>query len=529
MLGIVPQLPLSVSVMVQRTWSLLPAAPRGAATIRRLESDRFGRRCYARIPPHGYRTRLSVARPASPRPTAASPTLDDAVNGSPHIVNQAEPPSGHLPAAEGTKDVTKKDDSTLDWLSNKDAIGKHLFDTPNDVETEIPNQERFRLRRTGSSTLKIRRWTPPPPDASAATQGRPALPNSYLKLTNLPDNTTTRILLTALGMHGPFGKVVHCSVRSYPGDTSAMILLDSRSGAESLFSFIDQRKFAIGGRAVQCNWWSRSLRPTIIQAGAGYNLSRVLVVATRRHKEDYNFLGILSTIDTPAGEPVDVVVEPVLAVGSWNAVLCSFNGISVASRAKTRLDRGGIRSWCWGVDPVAVGPTAAYEANLRLAEQLITEELRAERNAERNARKEAPEHRKSLAEQTRERIEQQLKQSQNKEQLERQPEGRISPDPFEFLVEGAHRPAAKKTSANESSHSPPGTDAWEDAVPGVDGANLANTAADTSIPDDLATMEEPGAARGPELGKEQGPKSGDQATSFLEDIEKRLERVRKEY
>ncbi|KAK3351112.1 hypothetical protein B0H65DRAFT_568069 [Neurospora tetraspora] len=103
--------------------------------------------------------------------------------------------------------------------------------------------------------------------------------NCALFLTNLPAGTTPKILLDALGIHAPFGRVYATSIAP-PTDgrhssACAKIAMFTRQDAVCLFQFIAARNLKIAGRTIAVVWNSNRSAP---QTDLPHSASRVLEI-----------------------------------------------------------------------------------------------------------------------------------------------------------------------------------------------------------------------------------------------------------
>ncbi|KAK4177298.1 hypothetical protein QBC36DRAFT_136021 [Triangularia setosa] len=178
--------------------------------------------------------------------------------------------------------------------------------------------------------------------------------NVSVFLTNLPRVYSERELVSALVQHGPFDRLYAASVtppREGHTGSSAKIVLFTRSGAESLHTFINSGKFFVDGWRIQC-CWNKIKHPA--PGGAKY-LSRVIIIWAKKTVLDEQKLSRLLD-DNLVYQLEDTRFNPVKDNEGINRIevrFCSFRAQAEAFRIllSSEVPEAKVR---FGVDPLAV-------------------------------------------------------------------------------------------------------------------------------------------------------------------------------
>ncbi|KAK3501418.1 hypothetical protein B0T13DRAFT_525571 [Neurospora crassa] len=186
--------------------------------------------------------------------------------------------------------------------------------------------------------------------------------NCALFLTNLPAGTTPKILLDALGIHAPFGRVYATSIAP-PTDgryksACAKITMFFREEAVHVFQFITGGNLKIARRIIAVVWNSNRSAP---QTDLPHSASRVLEILGPIEVVDIHrlsrFLGANIRFDTQDVTTVREDKDERLL--RWT--FCSFRAQAQVARKALRAEWPGLHIR-WGIDPMAVSvnmvPTA---------------------------------------------------------------------------------------------------------------------------------------------------------------------------
>ena len=115
--------------------------------------------------------------------------------------------------------------------------------------------------------------------------------NCSLFLTNLPAGTNEKILLDAITLQAPFGRVMVTSVqhpRPEEGKVNAAgkITFATRKEAENLFQFVWNGKLVIGGMTIHVSWDRNMVAPTTHAP----HVTRVLEITGRKDHVNVHWL-----------------------------------------------------------------------------------------------------------------------------------------------------------------------------------------------------------------------------------------------
>ncbi|KAK3403395.1 hypothetical protein B0T20DRAFT_25561 [Sordaria brevicollis] len=177
--------------------------------------------------------------------------------------------------------------------------------------------------------------------------------NCSLFLTNIPTGITEKILLDAIGIHAPFGRVFATSVappeNAYHPTGSAKIAMFDWESAVALFDFINAGNLKIAGRTIQVVW-NNNRSP--VQNLPDY-LSRVLEILGPVEVVNYHRLNQFLEANIRFQTQDVTIVREDAEVRLIRWTFCSFRAQAQVARKALDHEWPGLQIR-WGIDPMTV-------------------------------------------------------------------------------------------------------------------------------------------------------------------------------
>lgn len=188
-----------------------------------------------------------------------------------------------------------------------------------------------------------------------SSSGVPTDQNCAVFLTNIPNGVNEKILLDALGIHAPFGRVYATSVTS-PAHGSifhmacANITMFDRESAVALYDFVRSRRLVIAGRTIDVAW-NKNRSPT--QSKIPKSASRVVEILGPVEVVDYHRLSefLQKNILFQTQDVTVIREDDKERLIKWT--FCSYRAQAEVARQALRRQWPGLHIR-WGIDSMSV-------------------------------------------------------------------------------------------------------------------------------------------------------------------------------